>query len=74
MLDYEYKANATVIDCAANFCTSNQMAAYDFKQVQLRAENLVQQAVRERLPRFDPKKKMCICGLGYNYCNKWKWR
>lgn len=36
----EYKANATVIDCAANFCTSNQMAAYDFRQVQLRAENL----------------------------------
>lgn len=36
----EYKANATVTDCAANFCTSDQMAAYDFKQVQLRAENL----------------------------------
>ena len=36
----EYKANATVIDCAANFCTSDQMAAYDFKQVQSRAEDL----------------------------------
>ncbi len=36
----EYKANATVTDCAANFCTSDQMAAYDFRQVQLRAENL----------------------------------
>lgn len=35
-----YQASETVVDCAANFCTSNQMAAYDFEQVQLRAEDL----------------------------------
>ncbi len=35
-----YKASATISDCAANFCSSDKMAAYDFQQVQLRAEDL----------------------------------
>lgn len=35
-----YQASETVEDCAENFCSSSQMAAYDFQQVQLRAEDL----------------------------------
>ncbi|WP_168409065.1 type IV pilus modification protein PilV [Acinetobacter indicus] len=36
----DYKESNSVTDCAANFCSSSQMAAYDFEQVQLRAEDL----------------------------------
>ncbi|BFM36494.1 type IV pilus modification protein PilV [Acinetobacter towneri] len=36
----DYEASATVLDCAARFCTSSEMAAYEFNQVRLQAEDL----------------------------------
>lgn len=36
----DYEASATVLDCVARFCTSSEMAAYEFNQVRLQAEDL----------------------------------
>ncbi|NLN56744.1 MAG: type IV pilus modification protein PilV [Gammaproteobacteria bacterium] len=36
----DYEASATVLDCSARFCTSSEMAAYEFNQVRLQAEDL----------------------------------
>lgn len=36
----DYEASATVLDCAARFCTSSEMAVYEFNQVRLQAEDL----------------------------------